>query len=209
MTLRRADEKDQAPMATPALDPVSVLRQRGEARPAAGQNRAAPLRPPPAPMFAAPTPPGGPMDSLPPARSGEDELAEFWKTLGIDATQLDAARRAANLQILAAAIREAVGGLVEVLSARTAIKDEFRMDQTRLQPQENNPLKFFRSGEEALRRGLADRPAGFLALDVATRLGFGDIKAHEVATMTAMQNAILQLFQRLAPVAIEQAAGPS
>jgi len=46
-------------------------------------------------------------------------------------------------------------------------------------------------------------------LDVAVRHGFTDIKAHEVATMTAMQNSMRQLFQRIGPAAVEQSAGQS
>jgi type VI secretion system FHA domain protein len=198
VNLRRKDEAG-AQGGTPSLDPVSVLRRRGEGRPAPEPTRIGLTR---TPM------PRGPSDAAMPDGGGDD-LTAFWQALGIDSTQIDPAKRAAILQTLAATVRESIVGLIEVLSARSAIKDEFRMDQTQIQPQQNNPLKFFRTGEEALRRTLLASQPGFLPLDVATRKGFDDIKAHEVAAMTAMQKAIPVLFQRLSPVAIEQAASPS
>jgi type VI secretion system protein len=199
VNLRRKDEAG-AQGGAPSLDPVSVLRRRGEGRPAPEPTRIGLTR---TPM------PRGPSDAATMPDSGGDDLTAFWQALGIDPTQVDPAKRAAILQTLAATVRESITGLIEVLSARSAIKDEFRMDQTQIQPQQNNPLKFFRSGEEALRRTLLASQPGFLPLDVATRKGFDDIKAHEVAAMTAMQKAIPVLFQRLSPVAIEQAASPS
>lgn len=199
VTLRRKDEAGAPPSGGPSLDPVSVLRRRGEGRPMPEPTRIGLTR---TPMPRAP----GDATSLP---QGGDDLTAFWQALGIDPAQVDPAKRAAILQTLAATVRESITGLIEVLSARSAIKDEFRMDQTQIQPQQNNPLKFFRSGEEALRRTLLAAQPGFLPLDVATRKGFDDIKAHEVAAMTAMQKAIPVLFQRISPVAIEQAATPA
>ncbi|MGO9134929.1 MAG: type VI secretion system-associated FHA domain protein TagH [Methylovirgula sp.] len=208
VTLRR--KEDATPASAPALDPVSVLRKRSEARPIAEATRINTPRPaaaqPAAPASAGPAPRSS--GDLTTSRRS-DELAIFWQALGIDPAQIDPARRAAILQILAATIQESIGGLIEVLSARTAIKDEFRMDQTQIQPEENNPLKFFRSGEETLRRAVVAGQPGFLNLDVATRLAFNDIKAHEVAAMTAMQRAIPRLLQRLSPVAIEEVASPA
>ena len=208
VTLRR--KEDAAPPSAPALDPVSVLRKRSEARPIAEATRITTPRPaaaqPAAPASAGPAPKSS--GDLTTSRRN-DELAIFWQALGIDPAQIDPARRAAILQILAATIQELIGGLIEVLSARTAIKDEFRMDQTQIQPEENNPLKFFRSGEETLRLAVVAGQPGFLNLDVATRMAFNDIKAHEVAAMTAMQRAIPRLLQRLSPVAIEEAASPA
>jgi type VI secretion system FHA domain protein len=203
-------KEGQAPFAVPTLDPVSVLRRRGEGRPNADVTRVAPVPQPSAPT-SVPLPPERTAASAPRAGSQSDasEFGEFWKILGIDPAQLDPARRAAILQTLAATVRASVTGLVEVLSARTAIKDEFRMDRTRLQPDENNPLKFFRTGEEAFQRSVIERTPGFLDLDVAVRHGFTDIKAHEVATMTALQNSMKQLFQRIGPAAVEQSAGQS
>ncbi len=199
VTLRRKDEAGAPPSSGPSLDPVSVLRRRGEGRPMPEPTRIGLTR---TPMPRAP-------DDATSVSGGGDDLAVFWQALGIDPAQIDPAKRAAMLQTLAATVRESITGLIEVLSARSAIKDEFRMDQTQIQPQQNNPLKFFRSGEEALRRTLLAAQPGFLPLDVATRKGFDDIKAHEVAAMTAMQKAIPVLFQRLSPVAIEQAATPA
>jgi type VI secretion system FHA domain protein len=210
VTLGRKDARGEAPSATPSLDPVSILRRRGEGRPDPDATRSPPLRPPPAPRVA-PSPAGSGVVPPPAAapRPGSDEFAAFWQVLGLDPARLDPARRAAMLQTLATLIRESVNGLVEVLSARSAIKDEFRMDRTRLQPDENNPLKFFRTGAEALHRTVIDPAPGFLALDAAAKNGFADIKAHEVASMTALQNSMKQLFLRLSPSVIEQAAGQS
>lgn len=197
----------------PALDPLAMLRHRAIARAASidlsrPNGEAAPRSPEPAPA-AAPRPaigavamPGGM------AADAASDAAVFWQALGLDADAIPAASRQDMLAELGRAMRETASGLVAILSARKSLKDEFRIDQTRLAALENNPFKFFRSGDDALRRVIVEGKPGYLPLDRAVKQGFSDIQAHEVATVVAMQSALRKLLARMAPVAIESGTEP-
>lgn len=189
------------------LDPLALLRQRAVARAASidlsppGADAEQPPVPAPRPAIGAVALPGG---AGAPSAGGDD--AVFWEALGLDPASIPPAQRQDMLADLGRAMRETASGLVAILSARKSMKDEFRIDQTRLAAHENNPFKFFRSGDEALRRVVAEAKPGYLPLDKAVRQGFADIQAHEVATVVAMQNALRKLLASLAPAAIEAGA---
>ena len=196
-----------APVEPPSLDPLAMLRQRAIARAASIDLS----RPNMEAGSAAPRPsrPAITDVALPGDRDAAvSDAAQFWQALGLDAEAIPAASRHRLLAELGGAMRETAAGLVMVLSARKSMKDEFRIDQTRLAPQENNPFKFFRNGDEALRRVVVEGKPGYLPLDHAVRQCFADIKAHEIATAIAMQNALRKLIATLAPAAIESAAEP-
>lgn len=198
-----------------ALDPIVVLRQR-----AAGQSRPANGGPMPGGTVVTPSTRSGESSiSLPqpsgdrsgaPAPDGAQQahLADaFWSGLGVDAKAMPPERQAELLAECGRALREAVVGLVPTLNARSSMKDELRIDQTRLRPKENNPLKFLPSGEAVL-KALVDRELeGFLPLSQALREGFSDIKAHEVATLVALDAVVKSVLARFDPGALEAQAG--
>jgi type VI secretion system FHA domain protein len=127
----------------------------------------------------------------------------FWTALGLDPARVPPQLQTELLAECGRALREAVGGLVPVLSARRSLKDELRMDQTRLKPKENNPLKFLPSGEAVLQALIDRKLTGFLPLAQAIREGFGDIKAHEVASLVALDAVIRNLLARFDPASME------
>ena len=207
-----------------ALDPVAVLRQRAAAGPGVplpkpDDHSAAPFTiptpgsteicPPPRSRQTAwptaSTPDGQatpPTAGLDPAR--QDNLADvFWNGLGLDPARVPPQLQADILAECGRALREAVAGLVPVLTARRSLKDELRMDQTRLKPKENNPLKFLPSGEAVLQALIDRKLTGFLPLSQAIREGFGDIKAHEVAALVALDAVIKNLLARFDPASME------
>lgn len=208
-----------APLSAPAtapeptvapLDPLALLRQRAIARAASiDLSRPNGEAATPAPHPATPRPAIGAVAM--PGGLGADEgsdAAVFWQAIGLDAEAIPAASRQDMLAELGRAMRETASGLVAILSARKSLKEEFRIDQTRLAALENNPFKFFRSGDDALRRVVIEGKPGYLPLDRAVKQGFSDIQAHEVATVVAMQSALRKLLARMAPVAIEGATEP-
>ena len=99
-------------------------------------------------------------------------------------------------------VREMAAGLVLLLSARKLVKSEFRMDETQIQPKENNPFKFFQVAELALDELFLTRSGGYQLPADAARSAFKDIEQHTLLTMSAMQRAIRLLFERLAPDAM-------
>lgn len=209
-----------APVAQPAItpepavaspmDPLAMLRQRAIARAASidlsrpnGEAvTQAPLPATPRPTIGAVAMPGGM------SAEASSDGAVFWQALGLDAEAIPAASRQDMLAELGRAMRETASGLVAILSARKSLKEEFRIDQTRLAALENNPFKFFRSGDDALRRVIVEGKPGYLPLDRAVKQGFSDIQAHEVATVVAMQSALRKLLARMAPLAIEGSTEP-
>lgn len=193
----------------PALDPLAMLRHRAIARAASidlsrptGEAPARPSEPAPRPAIAAVAMPGGG------SADGDTDSTAFWQALGLDPASIPPATRQDMLAELGRAMRESASGLVAILSARKSLKDEFRIDQTRLAALENNPFKFFRSGDDALRRVIVEGKPGYLPLDRAVKQGFADIQAHEVATVVAMQNALRKLLAQMAPAAIENSTSP-
>jgi type VI secretion system FHA domain protein len=205
------DAATRSPMAP--IDHLAVLRQR-----AAGQKGASPL-----PQDAAP--PASPSPPSPFSPPGQDRLRArpaplplpaaaranvsdaFWTGLGLDPKAVPQELHAELLEECGRALREAVLGLVPILNSRRSIKSELRVEQTTLQPRENNPLKFLPSGEAVLLALLDRERRGFLPLATAMREGFNDVKAHEVATLIALEAVARNILARFDPKTVESQAG--
>ncbi len=108
-----------------------------------------------------------------------------------------------TMRLIGTLYREFVGGLREILAARSTIKSEFRLTQTTIQPVENNPLKFSLSDDDAMSVLLSRKGQGYMPPTRAVREAFGDAKAHQVAVMVGMQAALSGLLARFNPQALE------
>ncbi|MDQ0314295.1 type VI secretion system-associated FHA domain protein TagH [Amorphus orientalis] len=194
----RAGNGEKPPAEGATLDPVSALRARASHRAASPPQQPAPAAAP-APS-AAPAAPAAPVSA---------DLDAVLTAAGLDPQTIPADRKAAVAAEVARTARAAAEGLSDVLAARRLFKEEFRLDQTRIQPEDNNPFKFYGSGQEALQRALSKPEPGFLKLDEAMETGFTEIKAHEMAAVTVMQEAIGAILAQLDPASIqaEDAAG--
>ena len=96
-------------------------------------------------------------------------------------------------------VRELANGLIALLKARKTLKTEFRMYETRIQPEENNPFKHFNVGELALDEMLFTRKGGFLSPPEAAKEAFKDLQSHNMLTVAATQRAMRLLFESLSP----------
>jgi type VI secretion system protein ImpI/type VI secretion system protein len=150
-----------------------------------------PLQPPPPPMAAPATGAGG-----------EQGFAAFAAGAGIDAAV--PADPLAVLRGLGAAFRAFVGGLRRVMIARAAIKGEFRIDQTTIQAVGNNPLKFSADDEDAMTALLGIGRRIDMSAERAVAEAMRDIRLHELAMTTAMQQAVRDLLAGLAPARVQQ-----
>ncbi|MBL1437533.1 MAG: type VI secretion system-associated FHA domain protein TagH [Rhodobacteraceae bacterium] len=112
---------------------------------------------------------------------------------------LDDADLTAAMERTGAAYRIMVEGLRDVLMTRASIKSEFRLGQTMISPDGNNPIKFSVSADQAVEAMVKPNMPGYLEADKAATEAVNDIKAHEVAMMTGMQAAIKQLLERFDP----------
>ena len=99
-------------------------------------------------------------------------------------------------------LRNLVAGLVVMLEARARAKSQMGAQSTGLEIAGNNPLKFARSPEQALRHILNPVERGFMGADLAVEDGWRDLQAHQLATLKAMQGALRSTLDRFSPKAI-------
>ncbi|MGY2398404.1 type VI secretion system-associated FHA domain protein TagH [Pseudomonas sp. SDO5271_S396] len=177
----------------------------------------------PAPVASAPTPVAPPAASPPvavvqppvvePARpvavtAGQPDLLQaFLRGAGLDQLRLDNAQAEAQMENIGRSYRLMVEGLIDVLRARASLKGEFRMQQTMIQPAENNPLKFAPNADEALLLLLRHGNQAFMAPDAAVRDSFDDLRAHQLAVMAGVEAAIKHLLSRFEPGQLEERMG--
>ncbi len=103
-------------------------------------------------------------------------------------------------------LRRIVAGLVVMLEARARAKSQMGAAGTSLEFDGNNPLKFARTPEEAMKQLLNAPERGFMASDRAVEDAFRDLQAHQMATLKAMQGALGATLDRFSPTAIRARA---
>ena len=136
-----------------------------------------------------------------------DLLQAFLRGAGLDQLSLDKAQAEAQMENIGRSYRLMVEGLIDVLRARASLKGEFRMQQTMIQPAENNPLKFAPNTDEALLLLLRHGNQAFMAPDAAVRDSFNDLRAHQLAVMAGVEAAIKHLLTRFEPAQLEERMG--
>jgi type VI secretion system protein len=82
-----------------------------------------------------------------------------------------------------------------------------RVPTTTIQPQNNNPLKFSASVEEALNNLLFRDSPEYLSPVDAVRETFGDLKQHQQHLLAAMRTAVVDYIGRLDPEELESKVG--
>ncbi|WP_105403553.1 type VI secretion system-associated FHA domain protein TagH [Neorhizobium sp. T7_12] len=162
-----------------------------------------PLEPQP-PLAAAPGEPFGAVSDQPLqpiGRTGADgtALVALFTGMGLPGADISPDRQKQVMQEVGEMVRAFSDGLILLLSARRMVKSEFRMDETQVQPEENNPFKHFKMAELALDELFVTRSGGFQAPGEAAQSALEDLKQHVMLTMAAMQRAIKLLMERLSP----------
>ena len=169
---------------------------------AAPTPQAAPVAQPAAAATMAPNPASTPAPSASGPVSGDAARAFL---LAAKAGQdLDDADLIAAMERSGAAYRVMVEGLRDVLMTRASIKSEFRLGQTMISPDGNNPIKFSVSADQAVEAMVKPNMPGYLEAEKAATEAVNDIKAHEVAMMTGMQAAIKKLLERFDPATLSE-----
>ena len=134
-------------------------------------------------------------------------LDPFFRGAGLQPVRLDDKQAEQVLQRLGQIMREVVLGLSENLHVRAEQKNVMRVPTTTIQPQNNNPLKFSASVEEALNNLLFRDSAEYLSAVDAVRETFGDIKQHQQQVLAAMRTAVVDYIGRLDPEELENKIG--
>jgi type VI secretion system protein len=202
-----ADDPLGGPMAAPVPPPVPAPAQVAP-KPTVQTPASAPAKqtPPqqPAPAAAvAPQPVAqpAPASAATSVAAPAPELAAraFLKAAGAEGLAIDDAELVEIMTRLGAAFRTMVEGTREVLMTRKSIKDEFRLGQTMISPDGNNPIKFSISPQQAMEAMIKPTIAGYQPAEKAATEALNDIKAHEVAMMTGMESALKALLRRFDP----------
>lgn len=140
------------------------------------------------------------------SRGGDDAylLAAVLKELGI-ADQAGAVDPDDFAEQIGKVVRMVGEGLMQLLASRAEIKNEFRIDQTRIASSRNNPLKFSPSIEEAMRRVFVERDSpGFISGAEAFELALNDLRAHQMAILAAVQGAVESVIRQFNPEELER-----
>ncbi len=133
-----------------------------------------------------------------------DEYDKLLQALGINKESVPLELLDVLPKTIGLLVRECISGLIGELMARTSMKSAFRVDQTTIQPVENNPLKFSVGVDEALENMLLKSDRGYLPALDAVREGFNDMKAHQMAMVAGMQGALQDILQRFDPEILEE-----
>jgi type VI secretion system protein len=154
----------------------------------------------PAPQAQPPAPPPSPA----PAAAGQHGIVELLMAAGLDPASAQAAATPENLSALGQVLGVTTQGLIDVLTARSAVKSQFRVPMTMMRPVENNPLKSSANAIEALLYLLVNKNPAYLGPVESFAEGFDDIKAHQMALMAGMRAAFDSMLQRFDPAELEQ-----
>jgi type VI secretion system FHA domain protein len=183
-------------------------------------NAAKTQAPPPAPPAAktpAPKAPAAPANapaaSAAPARATapapangaatSSVLDAFFRGAGLSGYKVDDKQAEQTLHRLGQLMREMIVGLNENLHVRADQKNVLRVPNTTIQPQNNNPLKFSASVDEALTNLLFRETSEYLPAVEAVREAFTDVKQHQQVLLAALRVAVADYIGRLDPDELE------
>jgi type VI secretion system protein ImpI/type VI secretion system protein len=191
---------------------------------APGPERTSPAGPPatplpagqpnfPPPQAAAAPQPGFPVQpaAVAPAQAGPADAAAAQQafaafTAGAGIAVPAPADPLAVLHGLGRSFRSVVSGLRGTMIARAAVKGEFRIGQTVIRAGGNNPLKFSADDDDALAALLGISRHSDMTAERAIGEAMRDIRLHELAVATAMQQAVRDMLAALAPAQVARRA---
>lgn len=218
-----AEPIPQEAVRTPVGFGASVLERPYQAPAVEGQSAAAdwggwlspePAAAPPEPMAETPRAPRAappayepaPAPQAAPVSFGADDasraLAAFLRGAGLPADAA-ALRDASAFEQAGLTLRVLVHGLFDLLKRQSEMKSVLGLERTMIQLADNNTLKFSASGDEALQRIMAPR-TGDLPGPSAAKRSFDDVRRHEERLLTAMNEAVRSIVERLSPQEIKR-----
>ncbi len=144
----------------------------------------------------------------PAAMPSPDFVARFAAAAGLPAEAIATRDPGELAELLGAVMGIVVAEMWQLLEARRVTKRMVRCsDPTMTRAENNNPLKFASSPQDALRQMLGPPSRAYLAAGPALHQGFADLARHQVDTIAAMQGAIRLLIEDLDPREIEREHG--
>lgn len=132
-------------------------------------------------------------------------LEAFCEGAGLDPSMFAGEDPSEVLRRAGAVYQQTVLGLSDLMSDRTSLKSELRMNRTVVSAANNNPFKWaeaHRVAVDLLRSGNAP----FLAGSSAVHASFEDLKKHILCLMAGSRAAVAAAFDAVAPTRVEEAA---
>lgn len=126
------------------------------------------------------------------------------QTMGLDVSNLSEQQILDINQMVGEMIRETVSGMMQVLTSRSSIKNEFRMNVTTIQPVENNPLKFSANIDDALENMFLKKGSSYKKPIEAIQDGFHGIAEHQIAILAGIRAAFKGTVDRFNPQSLEE-----
>lgn len=138
--------------------------------------------------------------------SGDDDLlTRFLIAAGIDPESVDPdTDPAAVLTNAGEVLNELVGGITELMVARANMKSMFRLEQTGVMPQLNNPIKLSASTSDTIRQLLLGQEGEFLGPLASVREACKDLRWHHDGVIGAMIKAFNEYVERFDPDQVEE-----
>jgi type VI secretion system FHA domain protein len=99
-----------------------------------------------------------------------------------------------------------ISGMVVMVEARARAKSQMGAETTSLQLDGNNPIKFARTPEQALKQLLNPKEKGFMEAERAVEDAFLDLQSHQVATLAAIPGSLKATLERFSPGSIKRRA---
>jgi len=165
-----------------------------------------PFVPPPERPAAVPPPlPPAPLGPVVAARSSTEgaAIAAFLAGAGLPSDTMEDLDPVATMRIAGAVFRGLIEGLSGLMTTRSEMKNEFRIERTLIASQDNNPLKFSLDATETARWLLEPTRPGFLPAEESVRQGVRDLRRHELAVGVGMRSALDALLHRFDPAHIK------
>lgn len=199
-----------APAAPAGTDPWAMLSGAGAVAfasvpPPAPPPAPAPVPvPAPAPVATAAPSPAAPLAAPAGAPPADELFDRLLAASGLERRDLGNRTPDTVVAVIGQLLRQTADGLFRLLEARTRVRHQFGVGAqvTTFQRAGNNPLKWTRSPEQALKQMIGEPGPGFLDGTQAVLGAFEDLQAHEMAMMAAMQEAMQETIRRFAPDAI-------
>jgi predicted component of type VI protein secretion system len=136
----------------------------------------------------------------------DSALAAFMDGAQLDLSTMRGAEPVAVLKRAGRLYRQIIGHVHDLLRDRSAVKAQFRAEQTMVTPANANPFKSLMPDELAVRLLRSDQK-GYLASEEAVEATFRDVKRHQLAVLSGMHRALVGLVNRLNPDEIEELLG--
>ena len=160
----------------------------------------------PAPKTPEPKAPVAPVAAQAQPAAGATDLASQLAALmelgNLDQKQLDALTPE-----VVEVLKVTINHLLELLRARSSIKNELRLDRTMIQPVENNPLKFALTERDALRYLFGEHSGAYMSGSKAVAEAFNDVANHQMALLAGMRSAYEKMLAKFSPEALETRFG--